>query len=56
MVPDQVPAFEKDLLEYFNGSAKDVRDELEQKLKLDDDLNAKLDNAFKQFKAGWSAG
>ena len=52
---DQVRAFEKGLLEYFQTTAKDLRDELANKKAFNDDLTAKMMEAVKNYKAGFSA-
>src|SRR6185295_13112742 len=53
-LPD-VRQFEKDLLEYFQTSAKPVRDELDQKKAIDADLEKKLEEAIKSFKSIFTA-
>ncbi|MEO1584084.1 MAG: F0F1 ATP synthase subunit alpha [Planctomycetota bacterium] len=50
---EHVPAFEADMHKYFQGVGKPVRDELEQKKALDDDLVAKLEKALGEFASGW---
>ncbi|MHB1156328.1 MAG: F0F1 ATP synthase subunit alpha [Phycisphaerales bacterium] len=52
---DRVRAFEKGLLEYFQTTAKSVRDELATKKAFNDDLTAKMNDAVKNFKAGFTA-
>ena len=50
-----VGAFEKDMLEYFNSTAQAVRNEIEQKQALDEELEQKLRSAISDFQAGWQA-
>ncbi|MEN0019957.1 MAG: F0F1 ATP synthase subunit alpha [Planctomycetota bacterium] len=57
---DDVPVpsvreFEDGMLAYFNGTAKSIRDELAQKLAIDDDLGKKLTDAIRTYKADWKA-
>lgn len=50
--PAQVPAFEKELLQYFNeGPGKSVRDELAQLKSIDSALEGKLKDAINAFKS-----
>jgi len=49
----KIARFESAMHEYFTTSGKPVWDELNDKLAIDDDLKAKLDDALKNFKAGW---
>ncbi len=50
--PSEVPAFEADLLKYFNeGEGKSVRDELAQLKSIDKSLEGKLKDAINSFKA-----
>ncbi len=49
----RVRAFEVGLLDYFKTVAKPARDELELKKALDKDLEGKLEEAIKAFKAGF---
>lgn len=51
---DQVPAFAAAMLDHFSGSALSLREELAQKSALDDDLQKRLLQAMRDFKAGWS--
>jgi len=51
---DRVGEFETAMLEHFRVQAKSVRDELEQKKALDDDLTGKIESTIRDFKAGWS--
>ncbi|MCA9292672.1 MAG: F0F1 ATP synthase subunit alpha [Phycisphaerales bacterium] len=46
-----VPAFEKGLLEYMRGQGSSVRDELIKLKKLDGELEGKLNDAIKAYKA-----
>ncbi|MBC7835281.1 MAG: F0F1 ATP synthase subunit alpha [Phycisphaerales bacterium] len=50
---NQVSAFEKAMLEFFQTGGKPVADELTQKKALDADLEKKLSDAIGRFKAGW---
>ena len=50
---DQVPAFEKALLEYMATTGKSVRDALAEKQALDDDVTEKLNAAIADFKKGF---
>ncbi len=51
---EKVQPFATALTEHFAGPAKAIRDELAEKKALDDDLKAKLTDAIKSFKGGWS--
>ena len=51
---DKVLAFAGKLLEYFQGPAKAVRDELAEKKAIDDTLAEKFKAAIKDFKTGWN--
>ncbi|MEX0774891.1 MAG: F0F1 ATP synthase subunit alpha [Phycisphaeraceae bacterium] len=48
-----VAAFAKALVEYFSTTAASVRDELVKKRALDGDLEARITQAMKDFKAQW---
>ncbi len=50
---DQVNAFSKDLLEHFAGPAVSIRNELSSSGALNDDLEKKLLQAMRDFKAQW---
>jgi len=50
---DQVAEYERGLLNYFQTTAKSVRDELEQKKALDGDLDKKLADAIGTYTADW---
>ncbi|MEX2218689.1 MAG: F0F1 ATP synthase subunit alpha, partial [Phycisphaerales bacterium] len=50
---NQVAAFEKAMLNYFQTSGKPVWNELEQKKALDSGLEKKLEEALRNFKSGW---
>lgn len=52
--PAKVLEFEKGMLDHFKSAAKGVRDELAEKLALDDALTGKIEEAMKTFKAGWN--
>jgi len=52
--PSKVLEFEKGMLDHFKSAAKGVRDELSEKLALDDALTGKIEEAMKTFKAGWN--
>ena len=54
--PTQVQPFATAMNKYFAESGKHVRDELEEKKALGDDLKAKLKEAIASFKSGWSDG
>jgi len=49
-----VARFEKDLLEHFQTACADLRDELDKKRALDDDLAQRLTDAIASFKQDWS--
>ncbi len=51
--PSRVLEFEKGMLDHFKSAAKGVRDELSEKLALDDTLSGRIEDAIKTFKAGW---
>jgi F0F1-type ATP synthase alpha subunit len=50
-----VSRFERELLEHFhsNSDALSIWNELNEKRKLDDDLDNRLEEAIKRFKRGW---
>jgi F-type H+-transporting ATPase subunit alpha len=50
-----IAEFEKGLLNYFAGSGRAVRDELERSKALSDDLNAKIEETIRGFKSTWHA-
>ena len=54
--PTEVQPFATAMNKYFAESGKHVRDELEEKKALGDDLKAKLKEAIASFKSGWSDG
>jgi F-type H+/Na+-transporting ATPase subunit alpha len=49
----QVPAFEKGLLSYFQGPARAVWTELNEKKALDSGLEKKIEEGIKAFKSTW---
>src|SRR5690606_4105481 len=49
----EVAAFEKAMLEYFQTSGRAIREELEQKKAIDDELEKKLAEALKNFASDW---
>jgi F-type H+-transporting ATPase subunit alpha len=51
--PAKVLEFEKGMLDYFRSTARATRDELAKTLALSDDLAKKIEDAIRQFKAGW---
>jgi F-type H+-transporting ATPase subunit alpha len=53
IAPGKVLAFEKAMLNHFRSTARAIRDELTQSLALSDDLAKKIEDAIRQFKAGW---
>jgi len=50
---DQVHAFERDLLDYFNGPKRDLRKKLAAALSFKG-LEDEFENAIKDFKTGWT--
>jgi F-type H+-transporting ATPase subunit alpha len=52
---NQVAAFEKGMLAYFQGPAKPVWDELNAKKALDGGLEKKLEEGIRAFKSTWKA-
>ncbi len=50
---NQIKSFETAMLDHFQTSGRAVRDELAQKKALTDDLEPKLQEAIRQFKAGY---
>ncbi|NNF42537.1 MAG: F0F1 ATP synthase subunit alpha, partial [Phycisphaerales bacterium] len=50
---DQVHAFERDLLDYFQGSGRDLRAKLEEQ-KSFKQLGEEFEKAIKDFKSTWS--
>jgi F-type H+/Na+-transporting ATPase subunit alpha len=52
---NQVPAFEKSLLKWFQGSGLAVWNELHQKKAIDGGLEKKLDETIRNFKSTWKA-
>jgi F-type H+/Na+-transporting ATPase subunit alpha len=50
---NKVAAFEKAMLEHFQGVGKPIWDELHAKNAIDDGLAAKLEEALRSFAAGW---
>jgi F-type H+-transporting ATPase subunit alpha len=51
---DKVHAFERDLLDHFNGAAKSVRDELVAARSFKDGVDEKCKQAIAEFKSGWT--
>ncbi|MEX2386677.1 MAG: F0F1 ATP synthase subunit alpha, partial [Phycisphaeraceae bacterium] len=52
---EQVHPFADALLEYFQGPAKELRDELVQKKSIKGELEEKLKKAVATFKETWTA-
>jgi F-type H+-transporting ATPase subunit alpha len=52
--PAKVLEFEKGMLDHFRSAAKAVRDELAEKMALDDSLTQRISDAIKTYKAGWN--
>ncbi|RPH96115.1 F0F1 ATP synthase subunit alpha [candidate division KSB1 bacterium] len=51
---EDVKKFEAEIIRYFRSAGKAVLDEIVQKGKLDEGLEAKMDSLTKEFKAGWN--
>jgi len=49
----EVPRFERDLIEYMQGTGKAVRDALAEKKAFNDELTEKLNAVIRDFKANW---
>ncbi len=49
----EVPRFERELIEYMQGTGKAVRDALAEKKAFNDELTEKLNGAIRDFKANW---
>jgi F-type H+-transporting ATPase subunit alpha len=48
-----IPKFQDEVIRFFRATGKDVLDEIAAKLKLDDNLEAKLKSLAQDFKNGW---
>lgn len=49
-----IPKYQDDVIRFFRAAGKDVLSEIATKLKLDDDLSAKLKSLTQDFKNGWN--
>ncbi|MFW5681532.1 MAG: F0F1 ATP synthase subunit alpha [Phycisphaeraceae bacterium] len=50
---EKVQSFASDLLAHFEGPAKEVRDELAEKMSIKGEMEDKLKKAMQEFKQGW---